>query len=253
MGMKNMRALMNRAIDKLPSDLKTVLVLRYGLGDSGKQSIRNISKQRNAKTFQVAQLETKAIRWLRKPALCVPFLEVLDEMDSFIWRAISEEISEAGSLIRISVSYDMVMEALPGEISLAIMCRYGSLLRWIERNAAKAENAWFRSTYPHETVSVRVRQLVRFWNINGSPLLVSRLVDELQVDVVFLRFILALSPIVVGFYGGYAAERPITSPVLRAIRLHRLLLYQYADIPVHQDQIATDYNAFYYDDQINGR
>ena len=253
MGMKNMRALMNRAIDKLPSDLKTVLVLRYGLGDSGKQSIRNISKQRNAKTFQVAHLETKAIRWLRRPALCVPFLKVLDEMDSFIWRAISEEISEAGSLIRISESYDMVMEALPGEISLAIMCRYGSLLKWIESNAAQAENAWFRSTYPHETVSDRVRQLVRFWNINGSPLLVSRLVDELQVDVVFLRFILALSPIVVGFYGGYAAERPITSPVLRAIRLHRLLLYQYADIPVHQDQIATDYNAFYHDDQINER
>jgi len=253
MGMKNMRELVNRAIDKLPSDLKTVLVLRYGLGDSGKQSIINISKQRNAKPFQVAQLVAKAIRWLRKPVLCVLFLEALDEMDSFIWRAISEEISEAGSLIRISESYDMVMEALPGELSLAIMCHYGSLNKWIECNAAKSENAWFRSTYPQETVSDKVRQLVRFWNINGSPLLVSRLVDELQVDVAFLRFILALSPMVVGFYGGYAAERPITSSVLRAIRLHRLLLYQYADIPVHLDKIATDYNTFYHDDQINQR
>ena len=73
------------------------------------------------------------------------------------------------------------------------------------------------------------------------------------MDVPFLRFLLALSPWVAGFYGGYTAERPISSPALRAIRLHRLFLYRYAGMIVTPDQIVNDYNAVYHDDRLNIR
>ena len=253
MGNNKLGELLNSAIDKLPGDLKTVLVLRYGLGDNGRQSIKKISRQLHTKASQIVRIETKAIRKLRNPTLCVLFFEALDEMDSFIWHEISEEISEAGSLIRKNENYDLIMEALSGEILLAIKCRYGSLLRWVECNAVKSENVWFRSKYSPETVMDRVQQLIRIWNKHPSPFMVGRLTAELQVDVAFLNFILVLSPWTTGFYGGYAAERPIRSHVLRAIRVHRLFLYRYADIPVAPDQIVKDYNTFYQDDQLNDR
>ncbi len=247
-----LRQLVKRAVRKLPEDLRTVLTLRYGIGDSGRQSFGKIAKQLHVKSSQVARMETKAVRKLRNPALCAPFIKVLDEMDPFIWYEISEEISEAGRLIRKSECYDRAMEALPGEISLAIRCAYTSLPNWIECNAVQAENAWFRSLYPPEMAKDRLQQLETIWNSCKTPFMVGYLADELHVDLAFLVLLTALSPFISGFYGGYAAERPITSPVLRAIRLHRLLLHRHQEA-LTLNQMAKDYNAAYHDDQLNNR
>ena len=154
----NLRALVNTALNELSPDLRTVLMLSYGLGGSGRQSIGKISKQLKVKSSRVARMEMKAIRNLRRPTLFAPILEALDEMVTLIWHEIAEEISEAGSLIRKSENYDIVMEALPGEISLAIKCRYGSLISWIGFNAAEAERDWFRSKYAPETVTAKLEQ-----------------------------------------------------------------------------------------------
>ena len=247
----DLRHLLRRAVDTLPVDLSTVLILRYGLGNGGRQSIGKISKQLKIKGSGVARMETKAIRNLRKPDLCRPLFQALDAMDLFIWHEIAEEISDAGSLMRKSESYDMAMRRLPGEISLAIKCRYGGLGKWLECNAAEAEDNWFRSKHPPETVKEKVQQLAVIWNQNRSPLLVNRLLSKLRVDVAFLRFLLSLSPWTAGFYGGYAAARPISSPELRAIRLHLLFLHKYPESPLPLDQIAENYNALYHDDQLN--
>ena len=249
---KNLREHIKRAVDELPSDLKAVLFFRYGLVDGRKQSIGEVAKNLNAKTSQVAAIELKAIRRLRKPALCAPFFKILDEMDSLIWHEIAEEISDAGSLIRKNENFDMAMEALPGEISLAIKCRYSNLATCIASNSFEVENTWFRSKYSHETVKDKVQQLNAIWHEKPSPFFVSHLTTELEVDVPFLRFILALSPRVSGFYGGYLAERPIPSPALRAIRMHLFLLYQYSGASVVPDQIVKGYNTLYHDDLLTG-
>ena len=246
----NLRESIKRAVDKLSVDLKAVLFFRYGLVDGRRQSTGEVAKKFSAKTSQVVGMEVKAIRNLRRPALCAPFFKVLDEMDAPIWHEMAEEISEAGSLIRKSENLDLTMEALPGEISLAIKCRYGNLSTYIASNFFEIENAWFRSKYFYETVKDKVQQLNEIWHKKTSPFFVPHLIAELEVDVPFLRFILALSPRVSGFYGGYLAERPISSPALRAIRMHLLLLYRYSEISVALDQIVKGYNMFYRDDQL---
>ena len=248
----NLREHIKRAVDELPSDLKAVLFFRYGLVDGRKQSIGEAAKNLNAKTSQVAAIELKAIRCLRKPALCAPFFKILDEMDPLIWHEIAEEISDAGSLIRKNENFDMAMEALPGEISLAIKCRYSNLVACIASNSFEVENTWFRSKYSHETVKDKVRKLNEIRREKTSPFFVAHLTAELEVDVSFLRFILALSPQVWGFYGGYVAERPLPSPALRAIRMHLSLLYQYTEATVGPDQIVKGYNTLYHDDQLTG-
>ncbi len=247
----HLRNLLNRAIHKLPADLKTVLILRYGLQDGNRQSVGKISRQLNAKASRIARMEIKAIRQLRRPKICAPLFEALDAVDPVIWHEIAEEISEAGSLVRKSDNYDTPMQNLPGEISLAIKCRYSSLGKWIECNAVENENLWFRSKHPPETVKDKVGQLAGIWNRDTTPLLVCSLLSELQVDVAFLRFLLALSPWVSGFYGGYVALRPISSVELRAIRLHLLFLYKYAASPIPLEQVVEDCNTLYHDDQLN--
>jgi len=147
----------------------------------------------------------------------------------------------------------MFAEILPGEIDLAIKCRNNSLQRWIECNAFEFETAWFRSKYPPETVIERLHQLTGFWNRTESPFLIGHLICQLKVDLPFLRFLLALRPLSTGFYGGYVAERPIMAPVLRAIRLHLLLLYQYPDSSVSVADIVRNYNNLYHDDQLTDR
>ncbi len=171
MGKSNLSDLLQRAVDTLPVDLSTVLILRYGLRDGRRQSIGKISKQLEIKGSGIARMETKAIRNLRKPDLCRPLFQALDAMELFIWHEISEEISEAGSLMRKSESYDMAMRRLPGEISLAIKCRYGSLAKWLECNAAEAEDNWFRSKHSPETVKEKIQQLAVIWEKTGRPFL----------------------------------------------------------------------------------
>ena len=248
----NLRKCIERAVDELPSDLKDVLSFRYGLVDGPKQSTREVAKKLNARGSEIARMEMKGLRMLRRPSLCVPFLKILDEMDSLIWHQIAEKISEAGSLIRKNENLDMVMETLPGEISLAIKCRYSNLSAFVASNSFEVENTWFRSKYFHKIVRDKVQALNEIWHEKTDPFFVAHLTAELAVDVPFLSFILALSPRVSGFYGGYAAERPVSSSALRAIRMHLLLVYHYTGGPGALDQIVKDYNTFYHDDHLTG-
>lgn len=246
-----LHGLLKEALRTLPVDVAKVLTLRYGLEDSRKQSFARIAKALQTTSAFVIQKELQGVRRLRRPNICAPFFDALNRMDAFLWSQISRKISDAGSLVPKSDTYDRVLESLPGEISLAIRCRYATLGKWLECNALETDSYWYRSQYSPEMVNQALERLSRIWNEQTPPIPISILVRQLQVDASLLQFLFALSSLSVGLYTGYAAVRPLSSSALRAIRLHLLLVYQYPRTAIKPKQIAQAYNDLYHDDQMN--
>lgn len=249
----NPRMLLNKALEALPGDVRQVLSLYYGLQDGQRSSFGGIAKALHIPLSRIVRMERQGTRKLRRPDLCVPLFDALDEMDSFIWSQISIKISDAGSLLPKVSSYDQALNGLQGEVSLLIRCRYETLSNWLQWNASETDSFWFRSPYKPQAVQDGVSRLCDIWPRHTPPIPLSILARQLDADEPLVRFLLALSPLKGGLYGGYAASRPISSSILRAIRLHRFFLYQWHGMPMPLSQIARDYNALYQDDQLNER
>lgn len=238
------------ALSALPEGQRQALSWRYGIGNGKEHSPKELSKPTGLAPQRIATREASGIRGLRRPNLARPVFAALGRLNGEIWHVVSQEVSEAGSLVYKDSPLDAALSRLPGEVQLALKCKYGGLLAWLGEHAAEAGTAWFRSSMPEDLVLKAVAGVRELAARDRWPVPVAVLLPTLGGDVAFLRFVLALCGLDLAVYGErYVARRPLGSAALRTIRIH-LLLAEGGALSVGLPEIPRAYNRAYPDDRI---
>lgn len=240
----------HKIIAALDDESRTILESKYGFGGMPKRSNKAVGKSLRKSAASIDAAEKKAVRLLRWPKDALVLIEALTAEDAFIWKTVSTPVSSCGEAVFKKETYEPLFERLPGEIIVLIRVAYHDLHLWLADNAVEAPTAWFRCTYDKEEVFSKLNSLSAFFENAPFPVAVEQILKKLAVDRDFLQFLTALQDRTLGVYKEYLAQKPISSSVLRSIRLHLMMLHRFRAESAPLDHIIEDYNQAYEDDRL---
>ncbi|MCP4552857.1 MAG: hypothetical protein GY834_12635 [Bacteroidetes bacterium] len=238
---REIRCFIDHGLDQLPEKMKRALQSRYGLNGGNKKKI-------SMESF--SKLEAKAIRKLRHPELMRNLVTLFEDFSTEIWSAVSQTISDAGSVVYFDGHQITMYDSLAGELRLLMDCIYGYNEIWLSAHAYRTDIAWFKSRYPDQKVVEKVTMINQMdWDL-FSPVEIHYLLEILECDEELLALVLALSQEKLEQHRGYLSRQPMASQSMRIIRIHLYLLYKHAGKGRSTVDIVSDYNSIYEDDKI---
>jgi DNA-directed RNA polymerase sigma subunit (sigma70/sigma32) len=84
-------------VGRLPQRLQRVIIYRYGLGEQGQWTLREIGAELEVTGERVRQLQQEALAWLRHPAHSVGVRQLLDKNTTADYR---QALAENAALLR---------------------------------------------------------------------------------------------------------------------------------------------------------
>jgi len=241
--------LIARALGTLDTDLRRVLIMHNGHGDTPGLSFEALEGLLNRRALDLAADEKRAIRNLRRPAAAHFIAEAVKRGDSLIWRALAgtEDVVNKGSLRQ------RIAASLPGELLIAIKCMHESVNNWLDNNAYQNSVAWYRSEYPEHVVEEAIRQLTKVIDRFQMPLPLALMAERLNFEEGLLNLVLALLRNKFELYRGYVCGPHARARSLRAVRIHLMFFYRYPDRILSLERIHTEYLETYPDDDAVSR
>jgi len=247
---QSMNQHLSKALSRLPVKFAKILSFRYGLGDAKRHDHDEIAKKLNITVEQAVKLENKAIRKLRHPKLSKPMIQAFDRLNDKIWMDISEKINDFNSVVLRKSYSTETSRKLRGEILLVMQCAYGGIESWLSSHACETDVVWFRSDHSNDFIIKIFSQMNQIDREPFFPIPVGFFLDRFHLDFNVLGLLIILDQNQLDFYRGHIAPRPLSSPDMRAIRIHLLLLYRHPGTMVEFDQIIHSYNDLYLDDEL---
>jgi len=236
--------LISRAVRTLDSDLRQVLILHNGNGDTPGLSFEELAGRLDRSSQDLIAVEKTAIRNLRHPTAARLMVEALKKGDSVIWQALADE----NNVVYKDNLNQQIAAGLPGELLIAIKCLYDNVLNWLNNHAYQNRIAWYRSEYPENVVIGVIEQLRELKGRIQFPFPFQRLAEQLNAEKPLLKQVLALSKNRFEIYRGYVCGVHARARTLRAVRLHLMFFYRYPNQILSLEQIHTEYLDTYSDD-----
>ena len=245
---------MSQALREIPSDSRDYLSLRFGLGQNRRHGLTEISKVLGKGKKHCEILFDRSIRLLRMPRLWKHLSEFVGMADEYMWSAISKEISNAGSIVPnyFGEAFEEKMQRTAGEVELLLLVQYGDLCEWVKTNSLKSPSAWYRSRYAEKNGGRdAILCLGRELDDSKGLLLRESFFEKLNEDEPLLQLTAELSDRDLLFFREFIVEKPLTSILLRGIRLYLLLFYKYKCSTVKIDVLIEEFRKMYSDDKLN--
>ena len=170
-----------------------------------------------------------------------------------MWTAVSKEISNAGSIVPdfFGEAFEKKAQRAAGDAELLLRVRYGDLGEWVKTTSSESANGWYRSRYSKETVDETLLCLIRELDDSNGLLLRESFLEKLNDDEPLFQLVVELSSLNLLPIRDFIVQRPVTSMVLRGIRLYLLLFFKYKCSLVKIDALIDDFDRMYPDDKLN--
>ncbi|MFQ5486622.1 MAG: hypothetical protein ACE5DO_14990, partial [Desulfobacterales bacterium] len=241
---QTLEQLISRALRGLDNDLRQVLILHNGNGDTPGLSFEELTSRLDRPSRDLIAAEKTAIRKLRHPSVARLIVEALRKSDNVIWQALAGE----DNIVYKDNLNQHVAECLPGELLIGIKCLYDNVHNWLNNHAYQNRIAWYRSEYPKNVIQEVIKQLNGLKDRLQTPLPYRRLAEQMNTEMRLLKQALALSKNRFETYRGYVCGGRIGSRILRAVRLHLMFFYRYPNQILSLEQIHAEYLDTYSDD-----
>jgi hypothetical protein len=236
--------LISRAIDSFDEDLRQILILHNGKGNTRGLPFEALADRLDRPIQDLIAAEKTAIRTLRHPAVSRLMAETLRKADNVIWQALGGEDD-------IVYKYDLnqqIQACLPGELLIAIKCIYDNVKNWLDHHAYQNRIAWYRTEYPETAIRGATKQLRQLKGSCQFPLPFQRLAEQMKIEKPLLNQALALARNRFEVYRGYVCALPIGSRALRAVRIHLMFFYRHPNRFLSLEKIHAEYLDTYPDD-----
>ena len=245
---------MSKALHEIPLESRDFLSLRFGLGQNRRHGLEEISKALGKRKKHCEGLFDRSVRLLRRPRL---------------WKLLSDFVAVAGRMHVVRRfqgnqqrrkyrarffrrSFGKKSAASGGRSRVAVAgVRYGDLGEWVKTTSSKSANAWYRSRYSEETVDEALLCLSRELDDSNGLMLRESFLEKLNDDEPLLQLVVELSDLNLLPIREFIVERPVTSIILRGIRLYLLLFFKYKCSLVKIDDLIDDFDRMYLDDKLN--
>ena len=234
----------SRALRSLDNDLRQVLILHNGNGDTSGLSFEALTDRLDRPIQDLIAAEKTAIRNLRRPPVARMMVDALRKADNAIWQALANE----ANLVYKDDLNQRIPVCLPGELLIGIKCVYDNVPNWLNHHAYRNRIAWYRSEYPKNVVLGALKQLNGLKDRLQTPLPYRRLAEQMNLDRRLLKQALALSKNRFEIYRGYVCGLHTGARSLRAVRLHLMFFYRYPNWILSLEQIHAEYLDTYLDD-----
>ena len=109
-----------RALRTLDKDLRQVLILHNGNGDTTGLSFEALTARMDRPSQDLIAAEKTAIRNLRRPTAARLIVEALNKSDNAIWQALADE----NNVVYKDSLHQQIAAGLPGEFLIGIKCGY---------------------------------------------------------------------------------------------------------------------------------
>jgi hypothetical protein len=236
--------LISRALDTLDNDLRQVLILHNGTGDTPGLSFEELTGRLDRSSRVLIAAEKSAIRNLRRLPVARLMVEALRKSDNLIWQALANE----DNVVYKDDLNQRIPVCLPGELLIGIKCVYDTVQKWLNNHAYQNRIAWYRSEYPKNVVLGVIKQLHELKDRIQFPFLFQRLAEQLNAETPLLKQALALSKNRFEIYRGYVCGLHMGARTLRAVRIHLMFFYRYPNQILFLEQIHAEYLDTYSDD-----
>ena len=236
--------LISRAIDTLDNDLRQVLILHNGNGDTPGLSFDELTDRLDRSSRNLIAAEKAAIRNLRRLPVAKLIVEALRKSDNAIWQALANE----DNVVYKDSLNQQIAACLPGDLLIGIKCVYDNVINWLNNQAYQNRIAWYRSEYPKKVVLGVIKQLAELKDRTQFPFPFQRLAEQLNAEKPLLKQALALSKNRFEIYRGYVCGFHTGARTLRAVRIHLMFFYRYPDQILSLEQIHAEYLDTYSDD-----
>ena len=236
--------LISRALRTLDKDLRQVLILHNGNGDTPGLSFEALTGRLDRPSRDLIAAEKTAIRNLRHPPVARLIVDALKKSDNAIWQALADE----NNVVYKDSLHQQIAANLPGELLIGIKCVYDTVHNWLNHHAYYNRIAWYRSEYPKNVILGAIKQLNGLKGRFETPLPYRRLAEQMNIERRLLKQALALSKNRFEIYRGYVYGLHMGARTLRAVRLHLMFFYRYPNQSLSLEQIHAEYLDTYSDD-----
>jgi hypothetical protein len=236
--------LISRALRTLDKDLRQVLILHNGHGDTPGLSFEELTARLDRPSQDLIAAEKTAIRNLRRPPVARLMVEALRKSDKVIWQALA---GEDNTVYKDDLD-QKVAACLPGELLIGIKCVYDNVHNWLNNHADQNRHAWYRSEYPKNVINGVIKQLNGLTVRLQFPLPFQRLAEQLNAEKPLLKQALMLAKNRFEIYRGYVCGFHRGARTFRAVRLHLMFFYRYPNQSLPLEQIHAEYLDTYSDD-----
>ena len=236
--------LISQALRTLDKDLRQVLVLHNGNGDTPGLSFEALTARLDRPSQDLIEAEKTAIRNLRHPPVARLIVEALRKSDNAIWQALADE----NNVVYKDSLHQQIAANLPGELLIGIKCVYDTVHNWLNHHAYHNRIAWYRSEYPKNVILGAIKQLNGLKGRFETPLPYRRLAEQMNIERRLLKQVLALSKNRFEIYREYVYGLHMGARTIRAVRLHLMFYYRYPNQSLSLEQIHAEYLDTYSDD-----
>jgi hypothetical protein len=247
-----LEAKLESVLAELPPEYKALLGRRYGLGRKRRQALSQVAKSLKLSRQKITWMYDCAIRQLRKPRRWKHLCSYLEWADNCAWTTIAQQIGDSGSIVMRGEAAGATQsyEQIPGAIELLLCVYYGNLRTWLNNTANGNKRAWYRSHYGSTDIDQAITIFQKTLSSHSNVALISVCSANLNGDQKLLHFIMHLIDLDLAVYREFIVVKPLSSEVLRAIRLHLILYHEYRCKPVETDRLINAFNRMYTDDQL---
>ena len=236
--------LISRALRSLDNDLRQVLILHNGNGDTPGSSFEELTGRLDRPSRDLIAAEKTAIRNLRRPPVAGLIVEALSKSDNVIWQALAGE----DNVVYKDNLHQIIAANLPGEFLIGIKCVYDNVPKWLNHHAYHNRIAWYRSEYSKNVIQGVIKQLKGLEGRLQTPMPYRRLAKQMNIERRLLTQALALSKNRFETYRGYVCGLRNGARNLRAVRIHLMFFYRYPSQILSLEQIHAEYLDTYSDD-----
>jgi hypothetical protein len=236
--------LISRALRTLDKDLRQVLILHNGNGDTPGLPFEALTARLNRPSLDLIAAEKTELRNLRRPPAARLMVEALRKSDNAIWQALAGE----DNIVYKDDLDQKVAACLPGELLIGIKCVYNTVHNWLNNHADQNRHAWYRSEYPKNVIYGVIKQLNGLTGRQQFPLPFQRLAEQLNAEKPLLKQALMLAKNRFEIYRGYVCGFHRGARTFRAVRLHLMFFYRYPNQSLSLEEIHAEYLDTYSDD-----
>jgi hypothetical protein len=236
--------LISRAIDTLESDIKQVLILRNGMGQTPGLAYEELERQTGQPIECLIAMEKKAIRRLRHPSVAKWIVKAVKKADDTIWQALA---SDDNVVYKDDLNRQFIT-GLPGELLIGVKCLYDNVSNWLDHHSHQNPIAWYRSEYPEKVITTTIQKVIDQKKRIPMPIPFQRFVEQLKMESRLLKQVLALSSNKISTYRGYVCQFRFRARTVRAIRIHLMFCCRHTNQILPLEQIHAEYVKTYSDD-----
>ncbi|BBO89932.1 hypothetical protein [Desulfosarcina ovata] len=236
--------LISRAIDTLERDIKQILILRNGRGQTPGLPYEELENQTGQPIECLIAMEKKAIRRLRHPSVAKWIVKAVKKADNTIWQTLANE----DNVVYKDDLNRQFITGLPGELLIGIKCLYDNVSNWLDHHSHQNPIAWYRSEYPEKVIITTIQEVIDQKERIHMPLPFQQFVEQMNVESRLLKQVLALSTNKISTYRGYVCNFRFRARTVRAIRIHLMFCCHHPNQILPLEQIHAEYVETYSDD-----